>query len=221
MDGRFNSQLASLGFEPQAGRPLLLDTNLLSPEKRDAHGDWSHCTLIAASTSAQEVLGMQRSDREHGYKFALPYAENVGRAFHHRPEEFVRWAITHSRRRPVSKHTDRLVVSKSPLRPEAEELGHGAISSAHELGQDRIFSAYASSALRGKKLQRVIGKWKFLRSHIAHVVPLDGVIAEAALALAGRFAADGHTVKGTARNTMNDMYVAATALTLELVKLSV
>ncbi len=51
---------------------LLLDTNVLSPEKAAENASWSGYTLVTASTSAQEILGVQRPDREGRYRYALP-----------------------------------------------------------------------------------------------------------------------------------------------------
>lgn len=45
------------------------------------------------------------------------------------------------------------------------------------------------------------------------MIPLDDTIAACAVTLANTFLGSGQHVKGTARNTMNDMYVAATSFT--------
>lgn len=45
---------------------LLLDTNILSPEKLAEHGSWRGATLVTASTSAREVLhAAARARRRH------------------------------------------------------------------------------------------------------------------------------------------------------------
>lgn len=192
---------------------LLLDTNVLSPEKLAEHGSWNGAALVTASTSAQEVLGMQRPNREASYRYALPVLDD--RIFHHAgvsSPQFLRWVSEHAKHRPVSRQTDSLIVPASRLRPESRELGHWAISLAHETGQDRLFCAFASRALSRKQLSRVMSKWKFLRRELDAVVPLDESIAACAVALANEFVESGLHVKGTVRNTMNDMYVAATSL---------
>lgn len=192
---------------------LLLDTNVLSPEKLTKHGSWGGATLVTASTSAQEVLGMQRPDREGRYRYALPMMEE--RLIHHADvssSQFLRWASEHAKRRPVSIHTDSLIVPASRLRPASRELGHWAVALAHETGQDRLFREFASRGLQRRQLSRVMDKWDFLRSRLETVVPLDDTIAACAVTLANQFVDSGLHVKGTARNTMNDMYVAATSL---------
>ena len=192
---------------------LLLDTNMLSPEKLVEHGLLGESTLVAASTSAQKVLGMQRPDREGGYRYALPMMNDrlLLRA-NLAPDQFFRWASDHAKHRPVSRHTDSLVVPVSRLRHESRELGHAAVAIAHETGDDRLFRAYAARGLRTKQLRRVLSKWEFLRAELEAIIPLDDAIALQAVALANAFVDSGQHVKGTARNSMNDMYVAATSL---------
>lgn len=193
---------------------LLLDTNVLSPEKLAENGSWSGSTLVTASTSAQEVLGMQRPDREARYRYALPLMD--GRLRHRAdvpPDQFLRWASEHAKHVPVSKQTDSVIVPASRLRRESRELGHAAVAIAHETGQDRLFRAFASRGLRVKQLARVLDKWEFLRSELDAVIPLDNAIAVCAVTLANQFVDSGLHIKGTVRNTMNDMYVAATSLT--------
>lgn len=194
---------------------LLLDTNMLSPEKLVENGLWSESTLVTASTSAQEVLGMQRPDREGGYRYALPVMNDrlLLRA-NLAPDQFFRWASDHAKQRPVSRQTDSLVVPASRLRQESRELGHAAVAIAHETGDDRLFRAYAARGLRTKQLRRVLSKWEFLRAELEAVIPLDDAIAVQAVALANTFVDSGQHVKGTARNSMNDMYVAATSLAM-------
>lgn len=194
---------------------LLLDTNVLSPEKLAVNESWLNSTLVTASTSAQEVLGMQRPDREMRYRYALPVMDSRLFKFHTDVStiQFLRWASEHAKHAPVSRHTDSLVVPASRLRAESRELGHSAIATAHEKGHDRLFHAYASKGLRAKQLRRVLEKWEFLRSELEAVIPLDDTIAACAVSLANQFVDAGLHVKGTARNTMNDMYVAATSFT--------
>ncbi len=129
------------------------------------------------------------------------------------PNQFFRWVSDHAKPRPVARQTDSLVVLASRLRQESRELGHAAVAIAYEAGQDRLFRAYASRGLRTKQLRRVLDKWEFLRSELSAVVPLDDDIAACAVTLANTFIDSGQHLKGTARNTMNDMYVAATPLT--------
>lgn len=193
---------------------LLLDTNVLSPEKLAEHESWRGATLVTASTSAQEVLGMQRPDKEASYRYALPVMDD--RLVHRSaflPPQVLRWASEHAKHRPVSKQTDSLIVPASRLRAESRELGHRAVSLAHESGQDRLFRAFASRALSRKQLRRVMDKWEFLRTELDAVIPLDESIAACAVVLANEFVDSRLHVKGTARNTVNDMYVAATSLT--------
>jgi predicted nucleic acid-binding protein len=193
---------------------LLLDTNVLSPEKLAENGSWNGSTLVTASTSAQEALGMQRPDREGRYRYALPVMDDrLALRAYLSPDQFFRWVSDHAKHRPVARQTDSLVVPASRLRQESRELGHAAVAIAHEAGQDRLFRAYASRGLRAKQLRRVLDKWEFLRSELAAVIPLDDAIAACAVTLANKFIDSGQHVKGTARNTMNDMYVAATSLT--------
>lgn len=193
---------------------LLLDTNVLSPEKLAENGFWNGLTLVTASTSAQEVLGMQRPDREGRYRYALPVMDSrLAHRAHLSPDQFFRWVSDHAKHRPVARWTDSLVVPASRLRQESRELGHAAVAIAHEAGQDRLFRVYASRGLQAKQLRRVLDKWEFLRSELHAVIPLDNAIAACAVTLANRFIDSGGHVKGTARNTMNDMYVAATSLT--------
>ena len=199
---------------PQTERIFLLDTNVLSPEKFTEHDEWHGATLLTASTSAQELLGMQRPGRETGYEYALPSMDKL--ASHIRrgvpPEVYTRWINDHAKHRSVSRQTDLLDVPRSRLRAESRELGHAAIAIAHARGQDGLFNAYASRGLRGKKLRRVLGKWDFLRNSVDEVIPLDEEIVAFAVSLANQFVASGNRVKGTTRNTMNDMFVAATSL---------
>jgi len=156
---------------------------------------------------------MQRPDQETGYRYALPAVDGrLGVRVNVLPDQFLRWAREHAKHRPVSRQTDTLTVRASRLRQESRELGHVAVAIAHETGQDQLFEAYASRALRAKQLRRVLEKWKLLRSKLDAVIPLDDVIAEHAVDLANRFIESGQHVKGSARNTMNDMYVAATSL---------
>jgi len=202
-----------IGFEPSD--LLLLDTNVLSAEKLAENGSWSGSMLVTASTSAQEVLGMQRPDREGRYRYALPVIDDrLALGAQLMPDQFFRWMSEHAKHRPVAKRTDSLVVPASRLRQESRELGHAAVAIAHEAGQDRLFRAYASRGLRTKQLRRVLDKWEFLRSEVAAVIPLDDAIAACAVTLANTFIDSGQRVKGTVRNTMNDMYVAATSLTM-------
>lgn len=197
-----------------ASNLLLLDTNVLSAEKLAEHGFSTGSTLVTASTCAQEVLGMQRPDRESRYSYALPVMDDrLSFRAGVSPDQFFRWASDHAKHRPVAKQTDTLVVGGSRLRPESRELGHAAVAIAHETGQDRLVRAYASRGLRTKVLRHVLDKWEFLRSELAAVIPLDDAIATCAVVLANEFIDSGQRVKGTARNTMNDMYVAATSLT--------
>lgn len=194
---------------------LLLDTNLLSLEKLAEHEHWGGATLVVASTSAQEVLGMQRPDRESSYRYALPVMDD--RLVHDavvQPSQFLRRASERAKHSPVSKQTDSLIVPASRLRAESRELGHWAVSLAHETGQDRLFRAFASRALTRRQLNRVLDKWELLRAELDAVIPLDESIAARAVALANEFIDSRMHVKGTARNTMNDMYVAATSLTM-------
>lgn len=186
---------------------------MLSAEKLAEGGPWNGATLVAPSTAAQELLGMQRADREARYRYALPVLDSRFK-FHSEasPDHFFRWAAEHAKHAPVSKHTDGLVVPASRLRGESRELGHEAITIAHATGQDRLFRAYASRALRPKQLRKVLEKWELLRSEVEEVLPLDADIATCAVGLANQFVASGLRVKGTARNTMNDMFVAATSL---------
>lgn len=192
---------------------LLLDTNVLSPDKLAENGSWSGSTLVTASTSAQEVLGMQRPDREGRYRYALPVMDDrLALRADLTPDQFFRWVSDHAKHRPVARQTDSLVVPASRLRQESRELGHAAVAIAHEAGQDRLFRAYASRGLRTRQLRRVLDKWEFLRSELDAVIPLDDAIAACAVTLANKFIDSGQRVKGTVRNTMNDMYVAATSL---------
>lgn len=193
---------------------LLLDTNVLSPEKLAENRSWSGSTLVTASTCAQEALGMQRPDREARYRYALPVMDDhLALRAHLTPDHFFRWVSDHAKHKPVAKQTDSLIVPASRLRQESRELGHAAVAFAHEAGQDRLFRAYASRGLRARQLRRVLDKWEFLRSELQAVVPLDDAIAACAVKLANKFIDSGQHVKGTVRNTMNDMYVAATSLT--------
>lgn len=191
----------------------LLDTNRLSPDWVAEHGSWLDRPLFASSVSAQELLGMQVPDKETGYRYALPVLDERVHSIRHGmpPDAFIRWAIDHGKRLPISKHADRLTVPRSRLRAESLELGHAAIAVAHSGGHDRLLRAFASRGLRGKTLKRVLNKWEFLRSDVEAVIPLDEEIAAEAIVLANQFVEDGYRVKGTARNTMNDMFVAATS----------
>jgi predicted nucleic acid-binding protein len=191
----------------------LLDTNRLSSDWVTKHGSWLDGPLFTSSVSAQELLGMQVPDKETGYRYALPVLDERFVAIRNGmpPDELVRWAIDHAKRIPVSKHTDRLSVPRSRLRAESLELGHAAIAVAHNGGHDRLLRAFASRGLRGKTLKRVLSKWEFLRSDVEAVIPLDEEIAAKAVVLANQFIEDKCPVKGTKRNTMNDMYVAATS----------
>ncbi|NYI67011.1 hypothetical protein [Spelaeicoccus albus] len=198
----------------ESSKLLLLDTNVLSPEKLAEHESWNGATLVTSSTSVQEVLGMQRPDREVRYRYALPVMED--RIVHHAgvsSAQFLRWMSEHAKHRPVSRQTDSLIVPASRLCPETRELGHWAISLAHETGQDRLFRVFASRALRRKQLSRIMDKWEFLREELDMVIPLDESIAACAGALANELVDSGLHVRGTVRNAMNDMYVAATSLT--------
>ncbi|MCC3278161.1 hypothetical protein LJ754_03170 [Arthrobacter sp. zg-Y40] len=190
----------------------LLDTNRLSPGWVTGHGSWLDGPLFTSSVSAQELLGMQRPDRETGYRYALPVLDERVTAIRNGapPEALVRWAIDHEKL-SVSRHTDRFPVPRSRLRAESLELGHVAIAVAHSGGHDRLLRAFASRGLRGKTLKRVLSKWEYLRSDVEAVIPLDEEIAAEAVVLANEFIEGGYRVKGTARNTMNDMYVAATS----------
>ncbi|MGW8483547.1 type II toxin-antitoxin system VapC family toxin [Microbacterium sp. NPDC055903] len=192
---------------------LLLDTNVLSPEKLAENVSWNSLTLVTASTSAQEVLGMQRPDRDARYRYALPVVDSRLRLRAETPpDQYLRWASEHAKYAPVSRQTDSRIVPASRLRGESRELGHTAIAIAHEKGQDRLFRAFASRGLRAKQLGRVLEKWEFMRSELDAVIPLDDAIVARAIALANQFVNSGLHVKGTIRNTMNDMYVAATSL---------
>lgn len=196
----------------------LLDTNRLSPGWVTEHGSWLDGPLFASSVSAQEVLGMQRPEKETGYRYALPLLDERVLNIRHGmpPDAFIRWAIDHGKRLPVSKQTDRLTAPQSRLRAESLELGHMAITVAHSGGHDRLFRAFASRGLRGKTLKRVLSKWEFLLSDVEAMIPLDEEIAAEAAVLANQFVEDGYRVKGTARNTMNDMFVAATSKVHEM-----
>lgn len=189
----------------------LLDTNLLAPAT--SYGPFLDEPLFTSSVSAQEVLGMQRPGLETGYRYALPVIDGrlPGIQQGVPVEYFNRIAIEHAVRRPVSKHTDRRVVPRSLLRAESLELGHEAITIAHDHANDRLFRAYASRGLRGTTLKRVLEKWEYLRSEIEVIIPLDKTIADRAVALANVFVESGYVAKGTARNTMNDMLIAATS----------
>lgn len=156
---------------------------------------------------------MQRADKESGYQYALPVLDE--RILSWRggvaPEMLGQWIINHAKSRPVSKHADRQVVPRSRLKSESIELGHAAVAEAHERGYDGLFRAYASRGLRGKTRKNVLGKWEFLRSEIEAVIPLDEEIASQAIVLANLFVDGRFRLKGTTRNTMNDMMVAATS----------
>lgn len=194
---------------------VLLDTNVLSPEKLVEYGALGGSTFVTASTSAQEVLGMQRPDRDASYRYSLPVMDGRFKIRNDvSPDQFLRWVSEHAKRVPVSRQTDAIVVPASRLRQESRELGHTAVAIAHQTGQDRLFRAYASRGLRAKQLVKVLDKWEFLRAEVHAVIPLDDAIAARAVALADQFVDSGHQVKGTARNTMNDMYVAATSLAM-------
>lgn len=192
---------------------LLLDTNALSPEWVADQGSAISGPLFTSSVSAQEVLGMQKPNKEVGYRYALPVLDERIHIIRQGmpPEELVRWIVDHAKRYPVSKQADRLVVPRSKLRAECLELGHAAVAVAHEQALDKLLYAYAKRGLHGKSLKRVLGKWEFLREEVEAVIPLDEDINGMAVSLANRFVADGHKVKGTQRNTLNDMLVAATA----------
>lgn len=156
---------------------------------------------------------MQKPDSEGAYRYALPALDErvhgPGRGMP--PELLVRWMSEHAKKRPVSKQTDRLVVPRSRLQPESLELGHVAVAAAHECGYDGLLRVYASRGLHRRMLKPVLGKWEFLRREINGVIPLDDEIAAQAAALADRFVDAKLHVKGTKRNTMNDMLVAATS----------
>lgn len=157
---------------------------------------------------------MQRPDREASYRYALPVIDDrLALRANLSPDQFFRWVSDHAKHRPVARQTDSLVMPATRLRQESRELGHAAVAIAHESGQDRLFRAYASRGLRAKQLRRVLDKWEFLRAELDAVIPLDESIAARAVALAIEFVDSRMHVKGTARNTMNDMYVAATSLT--------
>lgn len=191
----------------------LLDTNLLSSEKVLEHVEQEGGPFFISSVSAQELLGMQRPGKETGYIYALPVLDEHMAGFRHgmSPEMYMRASLEHAKRFPVSKQTDRLIIPRSKLSAGSLELGHTAVAIAHAGGHDRLFRAFALRGLRGKKLQRVLSKWELLRDDVDTVIPLDDEITAHAVVLANRFMDDGHHVKGTARNTMNDMLVAATA----------
>jgi predicted nucleic acid-binding protein len=192
---------------------LLLDTNLLSSDRVEENDLRNSGPLFTSSVSAQELLGMQKPDSEMGYRYALPAIDERT----HGPgrgapaDMLVRWLSDHAKRWPVSKQTDRLVVPRSRLRHESLELGHLAVAAAHGGGYDGLFRAYASRGLHRRMLKPVLGKWEFLRREIEGVIPLDDEIATQAVSLADRFVEAGLHVKGTRRNTLNDMLVAATS----------
>ena len=193
------------------GAMYLLDTNLLAPR---GDNTWLPDEgLFTSSVSAQEVLGMQRPGREAGYRYALPVLNGRATgALNGGPNEyFTRIAIEHAVRSPVSKLTDRRVVPRSHLRTESLELGHEAVTIAHEQGNDRLLRAFASRGLSGTTLKRVLAKWDYLRSDVEAIIPLNEAIVDQALVLANLFVANRFSTKGTARNTMNDMLVAATS----------
>lgn len=50
---------------------LLLDTNVLSPEKLAENGSWSSSTLVTASTSARRSSGCSDQSGEGRYRYAL------------------------------------------------------------------------------------------------------------------------------------------------------
>lgn len=100
---------------------LLLDTNVLSPEKLAEHGAWRGAKLVTASTSAQEVLGMQRPDREGRYRYALPLMDDrLALRADLMPDQFYRWVSDHAKHRPVARQTDSLIVPASRLRQESQ-----------------------------------------------------------------------------------------------------
>lgn len=178
---------------------FLLDTNFLSPERIQEH---INGRLFTSSVSAQELLGMQKSAHETGYRYALPLLT-------HTPGR--NWIVDHAKKFPVSKGADRLVVPRSLLRPESLELGHAALAIAHERGHDGLLRVYASQGLHRRMLKPVLDKWEFLRNQIDAVLPLDEEIAAHGVLLADLFVKAQIHVKGTRRNTMNDMLVAATS----------
>lgn len=192
---------------------MLLDTNMLSPERVAEESSRLSGSMFVSSVSAQELLGMQRPDKEAGYRYALPILDE--RTFTARrgipPEMLIRWITDHAKSQPVSKQTDRQVVPRSRLRAESLELGHMAVAAAHAQGNDGLLRAFASRGLRGKVLKRVLNKWEFLRNEVEALIPLDAEIAARAVLLANLFVDDKNHVKGTARNTLNDLFVAATS----------
>lgn len=155
---------------------------------------------------------MQKPDSEVAYRYALPAVDERvhGPSRGMPPELFVRWISEHAKKRPVSK-TDRLVVPRPRLQPESLELGHVAVAVAHQRGYDGLLRVYASRGLHRRMLKPVLAKWEFLRREIDGVIPLDDEIAAQGAALADLFVDARLHVKGTMRNTMNDMLVAATS----------
>lgn len=192
---------------------LLLDTNLLSHDWVKEHAASLPGPLFTSSVSAQELLGMQKPDSEVAYRYALPALNERmhGPSRVMPPELLVRWISEHARKQPVSKQADRLVVPRSRLQPESLQLGHAAVAVAHQGGYDGLLRAYASRGLHRRMLKPVLGKWEFLRREIVGLIPLDDEIAAKGAALADLFVDAKFHVKGTKRNTMNDMLVAATS----------
>ncbi|WP_269939974.1 hypothetical protein [Arthrobacter sp. HY1533] len=192
---------------------LILDTNLLAPDIVAEYMSQHRQPFFVSSVSAQELLGMQRPGKDTGYSYALPVLDEhlLGARMGVPLNEMSRRFGDHASRSPVSKHADRQVAPRSLLGPESLELGHAAVSIAHERGFDGLFRAFATSGLRGKKLKRVLSKWELLRNDIVAVIPLDNEISAQAAVLADQFVMSGCHVKGTVRNTRNDMLVAATS----------
>jgi len=170
-------------------------------------------SFCISSVSAQELLGMQRPGKETGYCYALPYMVPFTsvRAQYYSDHLKYRLAALPSKHKRVSPMSDRLVLPRSNMAPESIELGHAAVSAAHTYGWDRLFREYARCGLRGNKLKRVMGKWELIRTEISVVIPLDNEIASMSILLANHFVDTGRQLKGTIRNTRNDMLVAATS----------
>lgn len=111
---------------------ILVDTNLLSFE---ALGRARY--LFTSSVSAQELLGMQRPNKEKGYQYALPLLRKSPYVIG--PLGGREWSIPDYRylqeragSAPVSKGADRITVPRSLLGPEMLELGHAAVADAHQ-----------------------------------------------------------------------------------------
>lgn len=189
---------------------ILLDTNMLSAERvAEINTTWNF-PLFTSSVSAQEILGMRKPGGT-GYRYALP---DFGSPLVRKtvpPWLLQEWIEHHAQQFPVAKQTDRKIFPKSSLASESLELGHDAVAFAHDQGLDGVVREYASRAVNRSTLKRILAGWELLRADVESVIPLDDEILDRAAQLANQFVAAGYDAKGSVRNTLNDLLIAATS----------